>query len=197
MRTSERRHFPMVVALTFGGCLILKAVFMGVGWIAFGASTPVVVIAALDPLSLRLAATLAVTFNTALTLPMILFILQMVLNAALPPHAPADGVQSTRPQRLFASVHARRAAINLTILGLVVAVPGLAQIMAFAGSIASTAVVFLIPLSCHVRLRWLEMQAQRYEWADLRWLIAGHASVMSLGILGGVLGFSNALSKCA
>ena len=48
-----------------------------------------------------------------------------------------------------------------------------------------------------VRLRWLEMQAQRYEWADLRWLIAGHASVMSLGILGGVLGFSNALSKCA
>ena len=80
MIPSERQRFPTVVGITFGGCLVLKAAFMWAGWLAFGSNTPPVVIVALQPAWLRLAAVVAVSINTALTLPMILFILLMVLS---------------------------------------------------------------------------------------------------------------------
>ena len=45
---------------------------MAVSWLAFGSAVPPVVTAALEPVSLRVAATMAVTINTALTLALLL-----------------------------------------------------------------------------------------------------------------------------
>lgn len=97
------------------------------------------------------------------------FVLQMVLNTALPPpqelpppnsHTSSELAALSLSQRLSArengafdvescvvkahrclsSAHRRRVAINLLILCLILAVPNLTQIMALTGSFASTAV---------------------------------------------------------
>lgn len=208
MRPSERRMFPAVVGVTFAACTCLKALFMYAGWIAFGMATPPVVIVALEPVSLRVAATMAVTLNTALTLPMILFILQMVLNSALPPASTESdtdgdsdggdgGVDRPAAGGFQDNGQVRRVGILLSILVLVLVVPGLTEIMAFAGSFASTTVVFIMPLVCHLRIRHKEMLSGDYGRDAYHRLVAGHGAVLLLGIVGGVLGFANALSKCA
>jgi hypothetical protein len=73
----------------------------------------------------------------------------------------------------------------------------LTVMMAFAGSFASTTVVFILPLACHLQIRRGEVQDGRYGAGDWRKLAIGHGTVLSCGIVGGVLGFRNALSSCA
>ena len=130
------------------------------------------------------------------------YVLQEVLNAALPPSPSLAAVSSDRAspslwRRCCASLHMRRVLINLVILGLIIAVPNLTQIMAFTGSLASTAVVFIIPLSCHLKVRHTEAQAGRYVWRSFYWLAVGHGSVLLLGVVGGAMGFATtALWKC-
>jgi amino acid permease len=170
MRPTQRRLFPAVVVATFACCTVLKALFMGAGWLAFGRLTPPVVsgafpsflrsmlteiclchacsvkrlrvetpgqaITALEPVELQLVATLLVTLNTGLTLPMILFILvEVVLSSALSLNSNDGGAESSeeaipheRPMMRcvawsLGSMHSRRVAVLFAILGLILAVP--------------------------------------------------------------------------
>ena len=191
-----------MIGLTFAACTMLKAVFMMAGWLAFGLATPSIAIVALEPMALRVFATAAVTLNTALTVPMILCIIQMVLHSALAQAIRADesaigSGSETVTEKMCKSEDTRRAAIVIVVLLLVVAVPDLTEIMALAGSFASTSIVFVLPLVCHLRIRYQEMADGLYEPYAFHKLVVGHTVVLVVGIAGGCMGFANALSKCS
>lgn len=58
-------------------------------------------------------------------------------------------------------------------------------------------VIFLLPLSCHLKIRYSEAKEGRYKWWSLYWLALGHVSVLSIGVIGGVVGFAaTVLSEC-
>eukprot|EP01047_Picozoa_sp_COSAG01_P059684 COSAG01_NODE_7201_length_3306_cov_59.287496_3_plen_520_part_00 len=181
MFPSDRHRFPAVVAATFCCCAALKAIFLGAAWLAFGGGTPQVVITALEPLGLRTLATAALALNTVLTLPTFLFILQAVLAKI------GGGGAGERPLPP-ARTHGTRVVLLLLILALAVAVPRLPAIMSWVGSTATPAVVFVLPLAFHLKLRWRDASAGLYSAARLCVLCVVHALVLAVGLTGAVLG---------
>ena len=167
MRPAERHRFPAVVAATFCACAVLKGLVMGAAWLAFGKGTPAVVITALEPLELRTLATAALALNTVLTMPTFLFILQRVLAKVGPPPPPAAAAAGAtaaaaaappQAQHGAARTHGTRVVLLLAILALALAVPQLPAIMSWVGSTATPAVVFVLPLAFHLKLRWRDLR---------------------------------------
>jgi amino acid permease len=188
MRPSQRRLFPAVVVTTFGGCAALKAVFMSATWLAFGAKTPQVATTSLEPFALNAAATIAVAVNTVLTIPTFLFIIQQILSGVWPLPAEDGRAGGGRWSRRALHVQGRRVCLLVVILVPAVAVPELPSLMVWVGSLASPLIIFVLPLSFHLKLRWRELRQGLYSRAVFGLLCVGHAVVLTIGISGAVLG---------
>ena len=188
MRPSQRQHFPLVVVTTFGGCAVLKASFMTAAWLAFGANTPQVATTALQPFALDAAVTIAVAVNTVLTIPTFLFIIQHILSDVWPlPEEQTAGAAGRKNSRAL-HVHARRLCLLFAVLAPALAVPELPAMMVWVGSLASPFMVFILPLSFHLKLRWGEVRSGLYSRARFCLLCVGHSVVLAIGMTGAVLG---------
>jgi amino acid permease len=189
MRPSQRQHFPVVVVTTFGACAALKASFMTAAWVAFGADMPQVATTALQPFALNAAVTIAVAVNTVLTIPTFLFIIQHILSDVWPlpaeePTAAAGGWTNSR----VLHAQGRRLGLLFVVLAPALAVPELPAMMVWVGSLASPLMVFVLPLSFHLKLRWREMQSGLYSRAQFCLLCVGHSVILAVGTAGAVLG---------
>ena len=189
MRPSQRQHFPVVVVTTFVACAALKASFMTAAWVAFGADTPQVVTTALQPFALNAAVTIAVAVNTVLTIPTFLFIVQHILSDVwpLPTEEPTATTDDSRSSRAL-HVQGRRLGLLFVVLAPALAVPELPAMMVWVGSVASPLMVFILPLSVHLKLRWREMRSGIYSRTRFCLLCVGHSVVLAVGTAGAVLG---------
>jgi amino acid permease len=124
-----------------------------------------------------------------LTIPTFLFIIQHILSDVWPlpaeePTAAAGGWTNSR----VLHAQGRRLGLLFVVLAPALAVPELPAMMVWVGSLASPLMVFVLPLSFHLKLRWREMQSGLYSRAQFCLLCVGHSVILAVGTAGAVLG---------